>query len=163
MIITYRPFLASLQFDIPKPLSNSILEWGDVNIPEIDLSSNAGREEKIHLTILKGLSNNKNLWQLFKNQKPIPIELGLVSVFENLNFNVVKIDVISEELHKFHKKLSCDLPNCHYYTFHPHITIAYTNNSFKINSNYFQGIKLLVNNITFSTKDRFISNFNLKV
>lgn len=90
-----------------------------------------GLEKEPHVTILYGFHNEVNSNDVFKlykenfSLKPIKIKITGISVFNNNEFDVVKFDVNSKELHDINR-LMRNLPNTQTFPdYHPHITIAY--------------------------------------
>lgn len=155
----YKPYLASsIQFDIPNNLAYKIFDWGDNNIDESYILT---REDNPHLTILNGITDkNKlaHLWIFLKLQKSFTIRLKDISIFYNQNFNVVKINVESDELHKLQKNLKSNLlPYTKYEKYEPHITIAYTNLDYKPkNTSFFENIEISVEKLSLYSKNKKI-------
>ena len=59
-------------------------------------------------------------------ESKIKVKLKEISMFENKDYDVLKFDVFSVDLHKLNKKLREEFPYKNDYPdFHPHITIAY--------------------------------------
>ncbi len=89
-----------------------------------------GIEREPHVTVLYGIESEAYLPALKKvcsKIKPFSIKLGSVSLFEtDPSFDVLKIDIISPELHKLNSlfksnsKFHSDFPD-----YHPHLTLAY--------------------------------------
>lgn len=66
------------------------------------------------------------LKKIIESTPAFKIELGKISMFENDKFDVVKLDVISPELHALNKRVSDALPHDDTHpTYNPHVTIAY--------------------------------------
>jgi spore coat polysaccharide biosynthesis predicted glycosyltransferase SpsG len=101
-------------------IANSIRQV-DINFDE------GGIEDDAHVTVLYGVDDNVNLQEYFK--KPIQMKLdNKVSYFDNDNFSVAKIDVLSDELKTLHNVIRIKEPNEHTYSdgnFHAHVTISY--------------------------------------
>lgn len=91
-----------------------------------------GRETDPHITILYGLHkevNDIDIIESFKgyNKKDINISVEKIDIFRNDNFEVVKMDVVSDFLITMNSKLS-NLPHTSDFPdYRPHITIAYVN------------------------------------
>lgn len=125
--------LSTTQIDLPKEIGQQIISWGELNIADDDLyveeDGGCGRETEQHCTVLYGLTDqqpSEALRQIVKHTKPFLIELGGISIFENPKFDVVKLDVISEELHNLHYELRRSCPNENKYPdYKPHVTVAY--------------------------------------
>ena len=87
-----------------------------------------GKENEPHVTILFGLHNDisdKDIEAEIKKIKVPRIELGKVSSFKNDLFEVLKFDIISDDLMKLNKKFSEFPHTTDYPNYHPHMTIAY--------------------------------------
>lgn len=83
-----------------------------------------------HVTILYGLYDqmipDRTVEQIMLGVKPIVIKFGLTSVFENPDYDVVNISIISPDLHELNARLT-ELPHdsTYYPTYKPHLTLAY--------------------------------------
>ncbi len=153
---------SSTQINLPQNLANKVFEWGEENIKDENLyvqDDDHGREDELHITVLYGLHANSpdKVKELLKEEKPFEVSLGRVSSFKQDNFDVIKIDVFSEKLHKLNKVLN-ELPTTNKFsTYRPHITIAYVkNNSCNklLGDKTFVGQKWVARTILFSSKCR---------
>ena len=159
--VTYK--YSSTQVDAPVEVAEKILAFS-LAIPEEKIyrdpeDPSLGRELNSHVTIKYGLetTNAEDVEKLVKESgiKEISIVLKEISLFEcDTPYDVLKIDVDSEELHELHRIFST-LPNSDTHTnYIPHLTIAYlqkgagakyvggtdfSNISFKTDSFYFKG------------------------
>jgi len=92
-----------------------------------------GIEDEPHITCQYGFKDDITIQDItdFINQnvkKPLDINLGQISRFDCEDYDVIKIDVDSPDLHKLSKKirkhfessLQIDYPD-----YHPHVTLAY--------------------------------------
>lgn len=134
-----------LLLPLPTDISQKIKEWANSNIPDNILytEEGKGREEYIHCTIKFGINdeNPDEVLKLLKEEKPIKIQLGQISLFESSKkpFDVVKIEVNSPDLHRINKevteKIKCTdtFPN-----YVPHITLAYIKKGY---GDRFKGLK----------------------
>lgn len=158
---------SSTQFNLPLDVANKIIKWGKENIPEKILyidpekKTSYGRETEIHVTVLYGITSDSSLRTraLLKNQKSFEIKLGKISIFDTSDlFDVVKIEVMSPELHKLNQKFCNGLAYENKYSkYIPHVTIAYVKHGEGKKYNGltpFQGIKINVDNVLFSPKSR---------
>jgi len=121
---------------VPHELAQEIVEWGVRNVPdgELYLSEDGkfGRELEPHVTIKYGLLTNdaKYVRRSFNEDKPFHAKLGKVRHFEppELPFDVLTIEVISEDLNKANEKV-CKKFDCAKGLvsdeYKSHITIAY--------------------------------------
>lgn len=87
-----------------------------------------GRELEPHVTVLFGLhadTPDEAVEKIISGFKPPTIKMANITSFSNENFDVLKFDVESPELHKCHEALS-ELPNSDEFSeYYPHATIAY--------------------------------------
>lgn len=123
---------SSVQFDMPKSLAENILSWGKKNIKDSDLFTEEkkyGRENEIHVTVKYGLHTYdiRKVKKIIDGFPSFSIKLGSVSRFvpKNKDYDVVKIEVDSDELSELHRKLG-ELPNSDEHpVYRAHCTIAY--------------------------------------
>jgi hypothetical protein len=124
---------STTQIDLPKEIGQHIISWGELNIADEDLyideKDGCGRETEQHVTVLYGILDStpsEALIQIVENTKPFLIEFGGVSIFETEKYDVVKLDIISEELHNLHLEIRRSCPNDNKFPdYKPHCTIAY--------------------------------------
>lgn len=121
-----------LMADVPEELTQKLLKWNKQHIPESVLYTEEeghGREEIPHVTIKWGLLDDKPskaLKAILSETKPFTATIGEVSLFENEKFDVVKLTIKSDGLHKLHKRIKEEIPNEDTYpTYKPHLTLAY--------------------------------------
>jgi 2'-5' RNA ligase len=94
-----------------------------------DLLAGDGRETDPHITLLAGIERSgvdpvANLLSEFN--RPVSFVLGAVSVFENDDHDVLKVEVKSLDLHTLHHFLRSHLPNTQTHQhYSPHCTLAY--------------------------------------
>jgi hypothetical protein len=169
---TFRQFLAeagydylALQFNLPPDLSNRILEWGDDKVPETSVyidpnDPTFGREDDPHITVLYGLhsSDPRPLKKLLSREKSFEITLGKMSLFTRSdNFDVLKIDVSGNELHRIHKLFGDNLKVTETYPkYIPHVTIAYLKKSKGdefVDDSTFDGETMTVDSFVLSSKN----------
>lgn len=116
---------------IDQDTSKEILDFNYSTIKENDLYINGdqfGRETHPHITVKYGLTKSyseKKMKDILKSIKPFKLKIKGISLFENEDFDVIKLDVESEDLMKLNEKIS-KLPNEDKYPeYHPHLTLAY--------------------------------------
>jgi 2'-5' RNA ligase len=88
-----------------------------------------GTEDDPHITVKYGLheQDHEKVFDILGKLDPIEVKLRTkVSLFENEKFDVIKIDIVSEEIRALNKRV-CRLFD---YTdkfkdYHPHTTVAY--------------------------------------
>ena len=111
---------------------SDILKFNKSLIPDKMVYNNKekefGREMDSHVTIKFGLTKHytrEEMKTFLEGVSPFIIDLGGVSIFENDDFDVVKMDVVGDELKKLNTKFS-KLPNeDEHPNYHPHCTLAY--------------------------------------
>ncbi len=106
----------------------SIVQWTRNHIDKKDLyEPEGGIEKESHVTILYGLHTNNpdDIKPISQNIKPFEIKLGKISKFEAPEYDVLKIEVISSNLHRFNKKLKELEYTSKYKEYIPHCTLAY--------------------------------------
>lgn len=122
---------SSVQVVLPKNIGDKLVAWGKKNIPDDILNKEeGGLEDYPHITVKYGIHSEspKEVLELLKNEKSVKFKLGKVSLFKNEDkpFDVVKVEIISPDLHRLNKKISENVevtdtfPN-----YVPHATIAY--------------------------------------
>lgn len=125
---------SSTQVNLPKEIADQIIAFGK-RIPDEDLrepgetwSSNA-REQEPHITVKYGLhgADPKFVREALAGEKPATVKFGKVSLFEtNDEFDVVKVDVDSPDLHRLNKLVAESQPVTDTFPdYKPHATIAY--------------------------------------
>ena len=116
----------NLQLNFDDEISAVIREYG-MKIPD-KLLAPAGREDEPHITLRYGIYDcelNK-IRNLIEGFGPIIVTLGDVTVFKNVDCDVLKIDVQGGELYRMRAllnnniKYTGDFPD-----FMPHVTIAF--------------------------------------
>ena len=108
----------------------------DVEIPNLIMddvyygdNNDKGIEAEKHITLLYGLNQDVNENEVISflcNIKMSLISLTGISTFSNKDYDVVKFDVESEELHLFNKLLKLQFEfTSQFDTYVPHMTISY--------------------------------------
>ena len=103
-----------------------ILEDDDLYLPKDE--TGYGKENDPHVTILFGLHDDipdADIEKEINKIKTPTIKFSKISTFELKEYDVLKFDVDSDDLHKLNKKFiefphTTDFPD-----YHPHCTIAY--------------------------------------
>jgi 2'-5' RNA ligase len=96
-----------------------------------DLSEEHGIEEEPHITVLFGFLPHITAADMkpHMTDKVITIDdirISGMSLFENDKYDVVKLDIESEKLHRYNKYLKDNIENeCTFPDYQPHITLAY--------------------------------------
>jgi|10_taG_2_1085330.scaffolds.fasta_scaffold01207_4 2'-5' RNA ligase len=161
---------SNIQIDMHDKFAQEVIDWSASNIIDkivYDKEGKYGREDEIHCTILCGILDKdpEKIRKLSKFLKPFAIKIGTMSAFRSKEYDVLKLEVISGELHKIQRAIESNIPNHNtYLDYYPHITISYVNkNSVDnfIGNNNFEGRIFKVNTITFSSKDGFKEKLRL--
>lgn len=149
---------------LPQRPSNKIKKWGKDNIPDSVLckEEGKGRETDTHITVIYGVCDNsvEAVKDIAKNYKSIKAKLGKVTYFKSgPDFDVVKIEIISDDLRKIHEdiKRRLDVKETHD-KYQPHCTIAYVKKGeaaqFGGNS-FIEGTEVVFNKLVFiNDKDK---------
>lgn len=147
-----------LSLDIPQwKKITSVIKKDDI----YEVDNEFGIETEPHVTILYGFHSKVNANDVFNTYKenfelkPIEISVEGISIFENEEFDVVKMDVSSKVLTKMNKVMR-ELPNTSTHPkYHAHITIAYVKKGRgKDYVKKFEKNQILVGNeLVFSTKN----------
>ncbi len=145
---------SSVQIDLPQEIAQKVILWGDKNIDDEDLYE-FGRELDPHITVFYGLHNAKSniVTKVLRGFEHFYVTLGEVSTFTtNDNFDVVKVEVYSKELHRMHTMLK-RLPHTQKYPdYKPHVTIAYVRKNYcRCITGSFTDVNFKVENVFFSS------------
>lgn len=117
-----------------------------------------GREDEPHITAFYGIKGNdiSPIQLSLTGCGPVRARLGKISAFVNEDkpYDVLKIDVESDDLHKLHALIgaSCDCDET-WPVYHPHITLAYVKKGMSmpyVGASDFEGMELSFNSLTFS-------------
>lgn len=125
---------SSCHIELPKSLATEVVRWGQKNIGDNDIyvtqrDPTFGREDEMHITILYGIhsESSESVRKILEDSGPIRVELGKIQLFTNpFKFDVVVIDVQSDDLVRMHEKLQKSIKHTSKYpVYKPHVTIAY--------------------------------------
>jgi len=151
---------SSVQFDMPRSISECVQLWGRDNIRNSDLfveEEKYGRENEIHVTVKYGIhtADVRKIREIVDAFGSFSIKLGSVSRFvpKDKEYDVVKLEVDSDKLSELHSKLG-ELPNSdEHLEYRAHCTIAYVKKGccFELSGNTeLKGKIARVNKLTFS-------------
>jgi 2'-5' RNA ligase len=147
---------------LPKDLNRVLKNWVKKHIPEAHLSDTESDNTDSHITIKYGLLDTpvKGVLNLIGEYPKdfIKVMTGRMSLFQNDNFDVLKIEVMSEDL-KALNKLICeglDVVDTHP-DYIPHITLAYLKpgmGKLYAGNTIFQGLNMKLDDIEYADKDK---------
>lgn len=156
---------SSTQINLPEDIAKKIIEWGNANIPEDEIFSgddgdyDLGREKRPHVTIKYGLHtvDSKEVEEIVKGNGEVLISLGNISIFEpeGKEYDVVKIEVQSDDLRSLNAKVSTLKNSDSHPEYKPHVTIAYVkkgNGQKYVGRQDFKGISFSSDVLDFSAK-----------
>lgn len=163
---------ASTQVNLPSDIAKKIMDWGNENIPDEEISNkdeNTGREDNPHITILYGIVDDAphQIIDLLEGKPSAKATLGKVTLFENDDYDVVKVSVESEDLHEFQKLLWDEVEHeSDYPEYKPHVTIAYVkpgSGSLYSGATDFEGIEMTFDTVVFSPSDGETTDIRLGI
>lgn len=126
---THKFGCSMVYFDMPLMAAlHKIIDEDDVYTGEDGSDRSYGLEDETHTTLLYGLHDTVDDEDVIDRSKPKEIGeiiLSNVSMFENDDYDVLKLDASADWLKECNKKLS-ELPHTtDYPDYHPHATIGY--------------------------------------
>lgn len=149
--------------EVPTAVSEHLRSMAE-RIPDWDLAPK-GREDEPHITLRFGLNADdaQAVRQIVEGFGPITVTLGKTSVFParqrptaSTPADVVKVDVVSQDLHRLNSLLA-KLPQSEQsYRYVPHITLAYVrpgSGDKYAGIRDLDGVKLRLNSVVFRGKD----------
>lgn len=162
---------SSTQVNIEEPLKGQIVDWIKSITLESDLAED-GIETDSHITVKYGLHTDDAdaVCRLIENLPPIRATLGKTSIFEvsksdGRRFDVVKIDIDSDDLHRFNKIISDSLEHTDTFpNYHPHLTLAYVKAGHGpryAGLTRFEGTELVFDWLTYSSKQQEHTDIDL--
>ncbi len=116
----------TLMLRLPTRLANQVEAIGSKIKPE-DLHAK-GAEDDPHITVVYGIETDdpKVVKHAMRRQGPITARMGKLSLFENDDYDVLKIEVESDDLHRAHNAVFEGCPAKKLYPeYSPHVTVAY--------------------------------------
>lgn len=148
---------SSTQVALPSALAQEIMAYGKQLVKDKDLTDD-GRDTHPHITIKYGLHTNdpREVVRALRGVGPIKYKLGAISKFKAPDYDVLKIEVISDDLKRVNARLR-KLLKCTdtHPTYNPHVTIAYVRKGFPIPRSraVFEGATGVADVVEFSAKN----------
>lgn len=113
-----------LSVPISWEMLSSVIDPADVYDPNGD----KGISKEPHITILYGLHNDipdHHIMETVEGFSPVKVVFGSISIFENEDFDVVKLEVHGDRLQEMNMRFQ-EFPFTNDYPeYNPHVTIAY--------------------------------------
>ena len=144
-----------------------------INLPQFnnklkDLISNINSEDIIriekepHVTVLYGFTKEEEYFNIRRDIETLPIfniRIGNISVFDNEDWDVLKFDIISEDLIDIHEFLKENYTNNVTRPYSAHMTIAYlekgTSNKYLNLEQSITGTKVEVKNMFYCHNEKY--------
>lgn len=125
-----------LMVDFPDDMAQKAMDWAQANVPDDVLyldpedPTGFGRETHIHTTVAYGLDPKMDRQKIADVvadiSKPVKVRLGKISKFEPEDYDVIKVEVESDDLHALHDVVKAlGVPGETYPDYKPHLTLAY--------------------------------------
>jgi 2'-5' RNA ligase len=140
------------------------MEWGKTHVTDDEIYVETGcplygRENDIHITALYGIEDKTPgvIVEAVSGFGEIAFQLKNIDIFPTWKFDVLVIDVVSEDLHKLNQML-CEITqhaDC-YQKYKPHITVAYVKKGFcrrYQNNKTFKNKSFICNKLVFSSSN----------
>lgn len=150
---------SSTQVQMSPDVCEEFLELGKGLINTSDLFGD-GFELDPHITILYGIHEEyptPKLIDIVETYPKFTVTLGDVSMFNDENFDVIKVDIECNDLYVLYKTF---MNNCYFTLTHPeyipHATIAFVKPDtcdHLVGNPAFRGLSFVVDSITFSCSD----------
>jgi RNA polymerase sigma factor (sigma-70 family) len=152
----------STQINIPAGLAKQFTDFAN-SIPESELyeeeGENYGREDKPHITIHYGLeATPEQVQQTVQDFGGLKLKFGPTSIFDAEKYDVLKVGVIGQDIHRLNALLQKDYPvQSKFPDYKPHLTIAYLkkgDGKKYVGDKRFEGLEIPVSEFVFSNKSR---------
>jgi len=146
---------------LPHYVADKIIEFGR-SIPNEDIfddeDGEKGRENEPHITVKYGIHTDYvgDIHMALNDQEKAYATLGKASLFENDEFDVLKLDLTSKCLTRLNKALGDRLETTDSFPdYHPHVTIAYLkkspDNKKYIGADFLDGVDVAFDEVEFSS------------
>ena len=161
---------SSAMLNLNDEISNMFIYWAKKMISPKDLFISDGEgidgySDTPHVTVKYGLLDEtpEKVAELSKDFGIIQLQFGNVTKFCNQDFDVIKVDVVSEKLMKLNQIINDNMENIDEYKYKPHTTLAYVKKGTcedLMGNDFFSGLNDFIHEIYFTSKtgeDYFIS------
>ena len=154
-----------LMIDYPEAMVKKVKAWGKDNISDDVVFTDPedpslGREDHVHTTVNYGLEPDLTLDDIKEEVElgDLKVSLGKIGKFpsdDKKHYDVIKIDVESEDLQRLHKQIEDKIgaPGNTYPEYKPHVTIAYVEPGScddLIGESPFEGQEFIINDYDYS-------------
>jgi 2'-5' RNA ligase len=159
---------SSTQVDLPSADAQAIGALAK-SIPDADLAAD-GRETDPHVTVKFGLhtADVEDVRRVLAGEPPITLTFGKTSIFpakEGADYDVVKVDVDSPDLHRLNDKIGEALEHTDTHpNYKPHVTLAYVKPGLGqkyVGRTDLAGRTITLDAVAFSGKDRSVVSIPL--
>ncbi len=127
-----------LMAEFPGDFAGEVTAWTATNIPDailydkVESPGKYGREDHIHATVRYGFEPNIQPQEIeaflgrFARMFPLQAKLGPIEKFSKADYDVIKVGIISEDLHTFNTLLADLFGGINNFPdYKPHMTLAY--------------------------------------
>lgn len=151
-------------------IAQGLIELDDLTSVEgYGNSVSDGLETDPHITVLYGLldSDPFAVSGLLEREwgRPVEIVFGKTMVFDVEDYDVVVIEIISEDLKALHELIKDNLPNEQTYDYQPHFTLAYVKSGAGTKYDNLEldvtGNKVIIDEVVFSNTEGDFTEISL--
>jgi hypothetical protein len=151
---------STIQINLPIFIASLVKYWIAGYIDPLILSPDEENGPDLHITIQYGLTTNNGdlVKSIIQDTGSFNIQFGNISLFEQELYDVVKINIKSEGIHKLNKVVTSKLEYItNFPDYVPHCTLAYVlkghGQQYK-NNPFFNGISFLAKEAQFRSADQ---------
>lgn len=159
---------STTQVQLPSALADNLIALGK-SIPGFDLcEEEGGREEDAHITVKYGLHTNDaaDIRKVLATYVgPIRITLGKTAIFEGDGYDVLYVEVKSQDLYELNARLADKLEATDTYpAYRPHATVAYLKKGSGVKYvglNALEGMSASIGSVRFSSAEGVITDLRI--